>query len=101
MGKSRRDFSAEFKTEIVRLVRSGEKTVAEVCEIHELYSSTVYQWLRQDKIEAGKGPKGALSTAEKEELSVLRREIRSLRRERDFLKSAAAYFAQEKKRGSM
>jgi transposase len=38
---------------------------------------------------------GSLITAEREELSRLRRENRVLREERDILKKAAAFFAKE------
>jgi transposase len=37
----------------------------------------------------------ALTTAEKTELSELRREVKKLRQERDILKAAATYFAKE------
>ena len=36
-----------------------------------------------------------LTTAEKEELAALRKEVRTLRMERDILKKAAAFFAKE------
>ena len=97
MAVSRRRFSKEFKSEAVQLVVSGQRTVPEVCKAHELHESSVYAWVRQAKIDAGKGPAGALTTEEKQELSALRRECRELRRERDFLKQAAAYFAKVKK----
>ena len=41
------------------------------------------------------GPAGALTTAEKEELSQLRREVKVLRMEREILKRAATFFAKE------
>ena len=44
---------------------------------------------------AGKGD-GGLTTAEREELSRLRRENRKLREEREILSKAAAWFANEK-----
>ena len=97
MSKKRRNFSREFKAEVVQLVLSGRKTVAQVCQEHELYDSSVYGWVKQARVDSGAGPSGTLTTTEKEELSALRRENRELRRERDFLKDAAAYFAKAKK----
>jgi transposase len=47
------------------------------------------------EIDDGKGPPGALTTAEKEELSHLRREVKVLRMEREILKRAATFFAKE------
>jgi transposase len=46
-------------------------------------------------VDEGKGPPGALTTAEKEELSHLRREVKVLRMEREILKRAATFFAKE------
>jgi len=51
--------------------------------------------VRQAEVDAGKGPAGALTTAEKEELSQLRREVKVLRMEREILKKAATFFAKE------
>jgi transposase len=51
--------------------------------------------VRQADVDAGKGPVGALTTAEKEELSHLRREVKVLRMEREILKRAATFFAKE------
>lgn len=96
MEKPRRKFTKEFKSEVVQLVLNGQMTVPEICKKHGLYDSSVYTWVRQAKVDMGQGPPGALTTAEKEELAALRRENRELRRERDFLKSAAAYFATNK-----
>jgi transposase len=51
--------------------------------------------VRQADVDAGQGPPGALTTAEKEELSHLRREVKVLRMEREILKRAATFFAKE------
>jgi transposase len=47
------------------------------------------------RADRGKGKPGVLTTAEKEELATLRKEVRQLRLERDILKKAAAFFAKE------
>jgi transposase len=46
-------------------------------------------------VDAGKGPKEALTTAEREELSELRRRVKRLEMEREILKKAATFFAKE------
>jgi transposase len=51
--------------------------------------------VRQAAVDRGEGPTGALTTAEKEELSHLRREVKVLRMEREILKRAATFFAKE------
>ena len=56
MSKSRRKLSKEFKSEIVQLVLSGNKTVPQVAKEHALHESSVYNWVRQAKIDDGQGP---------------------------------------------
>lgn len=97
--RKRRQYTDEFKAGAVRLVAEG-KPAAEVARDLDLTRSALDSWLRQAKTDAGKGPTGALTTSEKEELSRLRRENRELRMEREILKKAAAFFAIESTRGS-
>jgi transposase len=91
----RRKFSAEFKAETVRLVRSGGKSMADVVRDLDLTRSAVERWVKEAEIEAGRGPEGALKWAEREELMRLRRENERLRMEREILKKATAFFAKE------
>jgi transposase len=51
--------------------------------------------VKRADIDAGKGPPGALTTVEREELQRLRRENKRLQMERDILKAAATFFAKE------
>ena len=95
--KQRRRFTAEYKAEIIKLVIDGGATVPEVAKSHDLTESSVYLWVKQARIDRGEGGAGALTSDEKVELSQLRREVRELRRERDFLSQAAAYFAKQKR----
>lgn len=91
----RRVHTREFKAETVALVREGGRNVAQVARELGLADSLVHSWLRQAQVDEGKGPAGALTTAEKEELSHLRREVKVLRMEREILKRAATFFAKE------
>ena len=93
--RARRRFTAEYKAEVVRLVRDGGKTIAQVSRDLDLTESAVRQWVKQARIDAGQGAPGALTTAERAELVALRREARQLRMEREILKKAAAFFAKE------
>ena len=95
--KARRQFSKAFKSEIVKLVLDGQRTVPEICKQHQLHESSVYAWLRQAKIESGTAGSDAMTSADKEELAQLRKEVRELKRENDFLRDAASYFAKAKK----
>ena len=91
--KTRRQFSKQFKAETVALIRSSNKPIAQVCRDLDLSESAVHRWLAQAEIDAGR--RDGLTTAEREELSQLRKEVRVLREERDILKKAAAFFARE------
>jgi transposase-like protein len=93
--RTRRKFTAEYKAEVVRLVRDGGKTVGEVSRDLGLTASAVRNWVTQSGIDARGGGTGELTTAERAELVALRREARTLRMEREILKKAAAFFAKE------
>ena len=95
MKRARRKFTAEYKAEVVRLVRAGGKTVGQVSRELDLTETAVRHWVLQAAIDSGQGPAGALTTAERQELSQLRREVRQLRMEREILKKATAFFAKE------
>jgi transposase-like protein len=88
--KKRRHFTEEYKAEVVRLVRTGGKTMGQVARDLDLTETSVRAWVRQADIDAGKGPAGGLTTAEREELAALKREVKTLRMEREILKKAAA-----------
>ena len=93
--QARRTHTREFKSDTVALVRAGGRRVAQVARDLGLADSLVRSWVRQADVDAGQGPAGALTTAEKEELSRLRREVKVLRMEREILKRAATFFAKE------
>src|SRR5918912_2447824 len=91
--RRRRSFTAAFKSQTVELVRTSGKSVAEVCRDLNLPETAVRRWLAQADIDAGR--RDGLTTAEREELAQLRREVRVLRQERDILAKATAFFAKE------
>ena len=53
------------------------------------------RWVSQAEVDVGKGPPGALTSDEREELAQLRRENKRLKEEREILKAAATFFAKE------
>jgi transposase len=93
--RKRRKFTAEFKAEAVRLCQVGDRSVGQVARDLDLTETALREWVRVAAIDAGKGPAGALTTAEREELTRLRRENKRLQMEREILKKAAAFFAKE------
>ncbi len=95
MTRKRRSFTAEYKAEVVGLVRDGGKSIGAVARDLGLTESAVRNWVSRSDADAGRGDGKVLTTAEREELSVLRRENRQLRMEREILKKATAFFAKE------
>ncbi len=93
--RKRRQFTPEFKSEAIQLARSPGQSIARVAKDLGISEGNLRNWIKQADTDAGKGPHAALTTAEKEELSALRREIKQLRMEREILRKAAAYFAKE------
>ena len=93
--RKRRSFTDEFKAKAVQLVQSSGKSVTAVAGDLDLTVSVLRNWVKQADVDAGKGPVGALTSAEREELSRLRKETRILKEEREILKKAAAFFAKD------
>jgi len=86
-------YPPEFKREAVELYRSSEKSIPKMAEELGIASESLRRWLRQHEIDEGQ--REGLTTSEREELSRLRRENKTLRQEREFLKKAAVFFARE------
>ncbi len=91
--RARREFSEEFKARTVELIESSGKSIAEVCRELDLTETAVRRWVKQARIDTGQVP--GLTSDERAELARLRRENKVLREEREILKKAAAFFAQE------
>lgn len=95
--RKRRAFTPEFKAEAVRLCRVGDRTITQIATDLDLTETALREWVKRADIDAGNGPPEALTTAEREEMARLRREVKRLTMERDILKAAATYFAKESK----
>lgn len=95
--RQRRSFTDEFKAEVVKRVISGHRTAGQVARELDLTETSVRAWVAQAKVDSGKGPASALTSAEREELTQLRREVRELKEDREILKKAAAFFAKQSK----
>ena len=87
-------FPSEFRQRAVELARTSDKPLAEVAARLGISRSCLQNWMRQARADAGEDAAG-LSTAEKKELTELRRRNRQLEMENEVLKRAAAYFARE------
>ncbi len=86
-------YPPEFKREAVELYRSSGKSIPKMAEELGIAGESLRRWIRQREIDEGQ--REGLTTSEREELSRLRRENKTLRQEREFLKKAAVFFARE------
>jgi transposase-like protein len=95
--KKRRQYTPEYRAEAVRQVNLGDRSLSQVARDLGLRLNTLWEWVHQAEVDAGKGEPGELTTTEREELKQLRREVARLREEKEILKKATAFFARENK----
>lgn len=84
-----RKYTKEYKREAVKMVKEGGLSLCGAARELGLASSTLCKWVK----ESGEPSPDSLTINEREELKVLRKEVKQLRMERDILKKATAYFA--------
>ena len=94
--RKRRSFTAEFKAEAVALVLDKGLSVAQVAKDLDLTETALREWVKRAEASQTRVAEGGLSSAEREELLRLRKEVETLREDREILKKAAAFFAKEK-----
>jgi transposase len=94
MSSPRKRYGREFKLEVIRRVQETGRSQAQVAKELGIAANTLSRWMRQyrseqDEAFPGKGRQNAKDTL----IRRLRRENERLRKERDFLKKTASYFA--------
>jgi transposase len=97
MCSSHKRYSGEFKLEVVRRVQVTGQSQVDVAKELGIAPNTLSRWMCQfsdEKAEAfpGKGSQATQAAL----IARLRHENERLRKERDFLKKTAAYFAATK-----
>jgi len=93
---TRRKYSPEFKREAVMLASHPGQTISGVAQNLGVGAGLIQRW-RRELGEHGQQAFVGQGVARDEEMFALRRELVQVKKERDFLKSAAAYFAKEGK----
>ena len=92
----RRRFTREFKLEAVKLIQERGVTVAQAARDLGVQGSVLRRWVQEYATDSQQAfPGQGQMKPEQAELARLRREVIKLTAERDILKKAAAYFAQE------
>ena len=84
----------EFRQRAIELARLKEKPVSQIAVDLGISDSCLRNWVREADLDEGRRADG-FTTAEREELVKLRRELRVAKLENEILKRAAAYFAAE------
>ncbi len=92
----RRKFSAEFKKEAVQLTNDSEVPIKQIAEELGIGDGLLHKWRRDYLNNSSKAFPGK-GTPRDQEMMALKRELSRVKKERDFLKEAAAYFAREPK----
>lgn len=89
----KKEYSPEYRDEAVKFVIETSRPVAEVARELGINEGTLGNWVnRYRKEHAGEEP--ALDVSERARLRQVERELREAKMENEFLKKAAAYFAQ-------
>jgi transposase len=92
-GRTRPPYAPEYRRRVVELVRAG-RPISELAREFEVTGNSIRNWVKRADLDDGRRTDG-LTSDEREELNRLRRENRVLREEKEILKKAAAWFAQE------
>ena len=97
--QTRRRFSPEFKSGAVEMATRPGATVSHAARDLDVGEGSLHEWIKQSRgatTRALAAPlNGPVGETERDELIRLRREVTTLRMERDFLKKATAFFAKE------
>lgn len=88
-----RAYPPEFRRKVIALAREG-RTLNGLANEFGIARQTIMNWLKQEDLDAGRRDDG-LTTAERQELTRLRRENKRLKLEAEILSKAAAWFARE------
>ena len=92
--RKRRQFTPEYKAEIVELVRTSGKTVGQIARELELTETAVRAWVKAAEVDDGNAQVEQSANLQAE-LRAAKRRIKELEMEKAILKKAAALFARE------
>jgi transposase len=87
----RKRYTDEFKREAVGLTRQPGSSVSQVARDIGVNANQLWRWRREHGSKAFTGP----GAARDQEVLALKRELAKVKKERDFLRDAAAFFAKE------
>ncbi|ACU53508.1 transposase IS3/IS911 family protein [Acidimicrobium ferrooxidans DSM 10331] len=86
-------YPSQFRKDAAALVLDQRRTIADVARELAFNEQTLGNWVRQERID--RGEREGLTSAEREELTRLRRQVKQLTMERELLKRAMAFWVKE------
>jgi len=92
----KRKYSDEYKREAVSLALEPGVTQAQVARELGISAHMLGRWVREFR-EAGEAAFPGKGKSRDQELTALKRELARVRKERDFLREAATFFAKDRK----
>lgn len=95
----RKRYSPEYKHELVELVRRSKSSCRKIALEVGVTPALLTRWVREADAGGTQVFPGG-GTPRDEELARTKRELARVTKERDFLKSAAAYFAKQSPNGT-
>lgn len=96
MKNIRRKYTPEFKQEAVALVQQSNQSISQIASSLGINDNMLRRWVKEQS-EPTRKPFTGNGTPRDEEYTKLKRELAEVKRERDFLREAAAYFAKHPK----
>jgi transposase len=90
----RRKFSEEFKREALELTRQPGVNISQVARDIGIGAGLLSRWRREFQNDKTKAFSGS-GVPRDQEMALLKRELARVKKERDFLRDAAAFFARE------
>jgi transposase len=102
MSRRPRQFTGQFKFDVVVQLLKGEKTITELCREHQLKDSLVYRW-RDELLARGPqvydNPTGGAGAAEQARIAELERMLGRLTMELEMVKKASSLLPSRSKNG--
>lgn len=94
--EKRTQYSAEYKREAVELSKREDMSVSQAAHDLGISRTMLTRWRREHEHDGSEAFQGQ-GHARDDEVAQLRRELAQVKKERDFLKDAAAFFAKDSK----
>lgn len=94
--QQRRKYSQEYKLEAVQLVQQSNIPLSQIADNLGINNNMLRRWVKEHT-EPSKASFTGYGTARDQELSTLKQELKQVKKERDFLREAATYFARVSK----